>query len=144
MLFLVFINELLTVVNMPTELYADYALIHNIFIEKLDESVVESTIQPALSAAADWILFWRGNFGQPKTKFLFFNGANSTFYNPSNPFLSIEGVKIDLVKCHKHLGRTISSTLEWHTHISDVIRVGKQRAGFLLWMCGDPPPAVAI
>ena len=143
-LFLVFINELPTVVNMPTELYADDALIHNIFHKKIDQSVVESTLQPALSAAEDWALSWRGNFGQPKTKFLFFNGANSKGYNPSNHSLSIEGVKIDLVKCHKHLGITISSTLEWHTHISDVIRVGKQRAGLLRWMCRDLPQAVAV
>ena len=110
---------------MPTEHCADDALILNIFHKKLDQSVVESTLQPTLSSAENWALSWRRNFGQPKTQFPFFNRANSKGFDLSNRSLSIEGIKIYLEKCNKRLGITNSSTLEWPTHISDVIRAGK-------------------
>lgn len=56
---------------------------------------------------------------------------------------SIEGKPIIPTNTHRHLGITLSSTLEWGPHIQDVIARAKRRAGLLRWMSHDLPDDVA-
>ena len=62
-LFLVFIHDLPDHVNIPTEFYADDALLHH-----TTALSVKGALQIAVLAAEQWALQWHGRFGQAKTK----------------------------------------------------------------------------
>ena len=65
-LFTVFINDLPQAVCVPTELYADGALLH-LHGVKLNSAVV-TTIQGVIDNAAEWAASWHGSFSHSKTK----------------------------------------------------------------------------
>ena len=60
-LFLVFINYLPAAVNIPTELFADDALLHY-QVDKDDSLTSSAVIQAAVSDAEEWALSWKGKF----------------------------------------------------------------------------------
>lgn len=130
-LFLVFINDLPTAMDISTEMYADDALLHR-------SSSCLATLQPAITAAETWALSWHGQFGHAKTKLLLINEPAPSLH----PVPFIESQEIDVVSTHKHLGITLTESLEWHTHVSQVISQGKKRAGLLRWMGQELPREV--
>ena len=65
-LFLLFINDLPSHVNMSTELYADDALPHQEQVPGSNYMEVEE----AISDAERWATSWHGSFGHTKTKLL--------------------------------------------------------------------------
>ena len=67
-LFLVFNNDLPDHVNIPTELYADDALLHHTFKRSTTALSVRGALQTAVLAAEQWALQWHGRFGHAKTK----------------------------------------------------------------------------
>ena len=83
-------------------------------------------------------LSWHGQFGHAKTKLLLFNEPAPSLH----PVPFIESQEIDVVSTHKHLGITLTESLEWHTHVSQVILQGKKRAGLLRWMGQELPREV--
>ena len=113
-LFLVFINDL--PVNIPTELYADDALLHHTFKRSTTALSVRGELQTAVLAAEQWALQWHGRFGHTKTKQL-------NIGQRQNLSLAtvIEDHLIEEVVRHKHLGITFTSDLKWNVHIQGVI-----------------------
>ena len=128
-LFLVFINDLPDHVNIPTELYADDALLHHTFKRSTTALSVRGELQTAVLAAEQWALQWHGRFGHTKTKQL-------NIGQRQNLSLAtvIEDHQIEEVVRHKHLGITFTSDLKWNVHIQGVIGNAAKRAGLLRWM----------
>ena len=106
-LFLVFINDLPDHVNIPTELYADDALLHHTFKRSTTALSVRGELQTAVLAAEQWALQWHGRFGHTKTKQL-------NIGQRQNLSLAtvIEDHQIEEVVRHKHLGRSESRLLQ--------------------------------
>ena len=125
-LFLVFINDLPSHVHLPTELYADDALIHET-LTRNTTATNTTTLQGAVNDAEQWALSWNGRFGHEKTKLLNIGKTRDT------P-LVIDSHPIEAVALHKHLGIIFTPDLKWTTHIQAVIRNAFKRAGLLRWM----------
>ena len=127
-LFLVFINDLPSHVHLPTELYADDALIHETLTRNTTATNANTTaLQGAVNDAEQWALSWNGRFGHEKTKLLNIRKTRDT------P-LVIDIHPIEAVAQHKDLGITFTPDLKWTTHIQAVIRNASKRAGLLRWM----------
>ena len=125
-LFLVFINDLPSHVHLPTELYADDALIHET-LTRNTTATNTTALQGAVNNAEQWALSWNGRFGHEKTKLLNIGKTRDT------P-LVIDSHPIEAVAQHKHLGIIFTPDLKWTTHIQAVIRNASKRAGLLRWM----------
>ena len=128
-LFLVFINDLPSHVNIPTELYADDALLHQSLKRIATATLATDTLQVAVNAAEQWALQWHGRFGHTKTKLL------NIGQKKNHPItIVIDDHPIEAVPQHKHLGIIITPDLKWHSHIHQVITNAAKRAGLLRWM----------
>ena len=124
-----FINDLPDHVNIPTELYADDALLHHTFKRSTTALSVIGALQTAVLAAEQWALQWHGRFGHAKTKQLIIGQRQNL------PLATvIEDHQIEEVVRHKHLGITFTSDLKWNVHIQEVIGNAAKRAGLLRWM----------
>ena len=116
-------------VNIPTELYADDALLHHTFKRSTTALSVRGALQTAVLAAEQWALQWHGRFGHAKTKQLNIGQRQNL------PLATvIEDHQIEEVVHHKHLGITFTSDLKWNVHIQEVIGNAAKRAGLLRWM----------
>lgn len=138
-LFLVFINDLPQTVDLPTELYADDALIHKCNFNLTDNSI--RSLQDAVDSAAEWATSWHGRFGSDKTKALPLT-RGSHLSTELIGKLTILGQTIEVTRLHKHLGLLISGNLDWTDHVKSVIATGSRRAGHLRWMSQDLPPEI--
>ena len=135
-LFTVFINDLPSAVRVPTELYADDALLHQVFSRShpLDDVAV---FQASLSAASSWATCWNGRFSPEKTVLMEIKPSNSAS-TPLSPVL-LEGQPVNILVHHKHLGITFQSDLSWSAHLEKLISKGTQRAGLLKLMSRTLP-----
>lgn len=140
-LFLVFINDLPSHVGIPTELYADDAVLHH--QTKSSDITSLEPLQTAVSHAEQWALSWNGRFGHAKTKLLVIRARNQQpAILPSS--VLIEESPIEVVVSHRHLGVILTDNLQWRTHISSIICSCSKRAGLLRWMANDLPQDAAV
>ena len=139
-LFTVFINDLPTSIQgSQSDLYADDALIHNSFSKQTIPQDLNN-LQASIEMAFDWASKWEGTFSSLKTKILPLSKETSTALQ-SNP-VQVRNQSITVVESHKHLGIFLSMDLQWNSHIQQMLRKGKQRAGLLRHMSCDLPEQI--
>ena len=138
-LFTAFINDLPSAVRVPTELYADDALLHQVFSRSHPSDDV-AVLQASLSAASSWATCWNGRFSPEKTVLMEIKPSNSAS-TPLSPVL-LEGQPVNILVHHKHLGITFQSDLSWSAHLEKLISKGTQRAGLLKLMSRTLPSDV--
>ena len=138
-LFTVIINDLPSAVRVPTELYADDALLHQVIsrTHPLDDAAV---LQASLSPASSWATCWNGRFSPEKTVLMEIKPPNSAS-TPLSPVL-LEGQPVNILVHHKRLGITFQSDLSWSAHLEKLISKGTQRAGLLKLMSRTLPTDV--
>ncbi len=140
-LFAVFINDLATTATSCTELYADDALLYDIF--RRSESLNGlACLQDGVSSAATWARTWRGRFAPPKTELLPIGRAIVETCAAMLSPVQLEDEEIDVVQHHKHLGVYLSTDLRWERHMEYVISNAKKRSGLLRHMSKDLPHTV--
>ena len=140
-LFLVFINDLPESVGIPTELFADDALLHQHYLPA--NLAGNGQIQSSITAAEEWASSWHGKFSNSKTKIMCLSGKSfSTLPDPLIGPFYIDGAAISVTESHCHLGLTISSSLNWSDHLQKIILTCSRKSGMLKWMLYSLPSDV--
>ena len=124
-LFLIYINDIVEVVNSEIRLFADDALLFS----TLQDSKSIETFQQDLRSLEIWASKWEMSFNTSKCNLIFFGNTQtiditSLKYTLGNDVLKIEN---DI----KYLGVTISRSLKWDTHINEIINKAYRILGFL-------------
>ena len=120
LLFLVFINDITSVVNCNIKLFADDT---TIYVTVDDPDSAAETLNSNLSAISQWAKQWLITFSPPKTESMIVTRKR----NVNHPDLFFDGSKITNVHTHKHLGVSLSDDLKWEDHVNDtVIKAGKR------------------
>ena len=88
----------------------------------------------------EWELIWHGQFGHSKTKILTTNESN--LQQAITP--TTEKQPIAIVRDHRHLGITLTSDLNWSSHVQSLVSMASKRSGLLRLMSHQLPRAVTI
>ena len=121
LLFLVFINDIASVVNSNIKLYADDT---TIFVSVDNPQVAADVLNNDLASIKSWADTWLVTFSPPKTESMTVTLRNRS---QSHPNLYLDNLPIVDVPCHKHLGITISNNLDWHFQVHDVCSKAGER-----------------
>ena len=125
LLFLVYINDIVDVVNSNIRLFADDTTLY-VTTDDINEG---STILNAdLQSIMNWSHQWLITFSPPKTESLLATLKHDT---PVGPPLIMNNDVITEVTAHKHLGVTFSQNLSWTNHILDICQKTSKRLDIL-------------
>ena len=114
LLFLVYVNDLVTDLECDPHLLADDTSFLDIFTNPLTSSL---KINRDLKRIYKWGRLWRVKFNPIKTIFQIISNRKNVIY----PNLIFDGVVINRSSGHVHLGLTITSNLSWQRHIDKAI-----------------------
>ena len=118
LLFLIYINGITSVPLSPSStliLYADDILIFRPIVNELDFS----TFQNDLNSVSLWLSSNFLSLNSSKSKYMFLFYRRSIFIDLLPP-LCLSGSPLELVTEFKYLGVTLSSSLSWSSHISNI------------------------
>jgi hypothetical protein len=113
LLFLVFVNDITRNINSKIYLYADDTSIQREIVGPQDFETINNDLQ----TLSNWASQWRVQFNANKTKFIYFSLKRNI---PPLPVLYLNNTPIEQIDCHKHLGLTLDSRLEWKAHIENI------------------------
>ena len=136
--FIVFINNLPSTVNIPTEIYADDTTLHHEH-SKLPSCPTYPALQEAIDCTEEWAESWHGKFGHAKTRILSTN--KDIMLEALTP--TMEGRAVTVTDNHRHLGVVLSEDLKWSKHAQCILAAASKRAGLLRLMARDLPLPVA-
>jgi hypothetical protein len=133
LLFLVFINDITTNIECDIHLFADDTSLMDV----IDNYIVSyAKLNRDLNRLATWATKWMVTFNAKKTVYL----QVSRKLNPApKPILRLNGVVINEVQTHKHLGLTFNNTLTWTDHISQLVTKASRCIGLLRRIGRDVP-----
>ena len=121
LLFLVYINDITSVVQSNIRLFADDT---TIFVEIEDPDIAAEVLNKDLNAISCWAKQWIVTFSPPKTESMLITLKKSDNVHPP---LFLDNTEIKEVSEHKHLGVTLSSSLKWDAHIATITsKAGKR------------------
>lgn len=137
-LFNLYINSLHTTIKFSlTHIFADDTTISR---KRLGSLI---PLQADISACANWALSIGGAFNASKSYHLTISRACNP---PSSSYIPLYLGPADIpeVQCHKHLGVTFVSTLQWSHHTNDVIKKFRQRVFLLCQMISHLPDKIIL
>ena len=111
LLFIIFINDLITKIDCKIHVYADDVMLFEIGDETED---VNKSLEKNLAVAETWGRDWLVEFNQSKTVAITFGDESD-----SRPLSFRNALVSDSVE-HKHLGVVLQSNLKWTKHIEMV------------------------
>ena len=125
LLFLCFINDIVTVVDPHTQirLFADDCLLYR----KISTIQDQIQLQIDLSSLSNWSHSWGMHFNPSKCNIL----SITNFKDPLIKFYELEGRILDHVEAAKYLGILIENTLTFTGHIKDIVNKANRKLGFL-------------
>ena len=124
-LFLIFINDLPSVVKNESSIFADDTTMFT-FGEDLAYSCRSLTLD--LNAASHWAKVWGMLYNAEKSQHL---TVRSKHVRVSSPSISMGGVTVPQVDHHKHLGIHFNKSLTWTDHVNEVFSSCARRIGML-------------
>ena len=113
MLFLVYINDLVSNIRCEIKLFADDTTLYVAVDNAADSS---ASLNPDLQSISSWAKEWIVLFNPSKTKSMIITRRN-TQHQP----LYFDNTVLEEVESHKHLGLLINNKLSWSDHISTII-----------------------
>ena len=125
LLFLCFINDIVSVVDPGTQirLFADDCLLYRVISSVHDQIL----LQRDLHALSEWSHLWGMHFNPSKCNVLTIANMNE----PLIKFYELEGRVLMHVEAAKYLGVLIERTLTFTGHIKAITNKAKQKLGFL-------------
>lgn len=120
LLFLLYINDIVTDIGSNVRLFADDT---SLFIIVDDPVNAASCLNADLDKITQWATTWLVSFNPSKTESLLFSRKRNQDHHPP---LIMQNVEINEVNYHKHLGLYLSSDCSWHQHIDYI----KEKAWF--------------
>ena len=122
LLFLVFINDIADETIGLCRLFADETSIGE---KSYEMNSLCNMVNTDLKNISEWSKQWLVKLNPTKTDIVYFNTRDI----PPGLFFWIENTRIYPVKCHKHLGITLSADCKWSNHINTIIaKTSKQVA----------------
>lgn len=125
LLFLIFINDIISDINSIIKLFADDTTIYLV----IDNAITSANIiNNDLFKIHTWANQWLVTFNANKTESLLVSKKSTKSVLPR---LSMNNTTIQQVTTHKHLGVYINSELSWTTHVESVITQASRRLAVL-------------
>ena len=112
LLFIIFINDIINDIESEILIFADDT---TLLASGLDPAETSAQLNRDLLKISEWAQTWKVTFNAKKSKDMIF----SKKYLNNSPPLQFNGVNIDRVNTHKHLGVYLQSNLDWSTQIHE-------------------------
>ena len=112
LLFLLYINDIVTDIGSHIRLFADDT---SLFIIVDNPTTAADCLNLDLNKISQWAATWLVTFNPTKTEALLFSRKLS---RPHHPPLFMQNHQISEVEFYKHLGLYFSSDCSWHHHIN--------------------------
>jgi hypothetical protein len=125
LLFLVYINDIVSDISSPIRLFADDTTLYIIVDNPLDAA---NELNANLRKISSWADQWLVTFNPSKTESLIISRKR---FKPAHPPIVFNNTQIMNVTNHKHLGITFSNDGSWSTHIMDIKHKAWQRVNAL-------------
>ena len=114
-LFLIYINDIVSSISTNINLFADDTSLH-IIVGQADLSA--ELLNNDLKLIHEWAQTWLVSFNPSKTESLLISKKT---HPPVHPPLYMNDVMIKTVTEHKHLGITFSNNCNWQSHIDSIL-----------------------
>lgn len=121
--FLVFINDIVSVVPVKIKLFADDCIIY----QEIKNSNDQSQLNFSLAQIENWCSTWQMKINRKKT-------VTMTVTRKRKPLLfpySVNGHPLSSVKSCKYLGVILTSDLRWNEHVSYITKKAMQKLGYM-------------
>ena len=115
LLFLIYINDIVDVVNSKVKLFADDT---SLYLTVDDPEFAATTLNRDLSSLDVWSKNWIISFNALKTDSMLISLKRNS---PDHPPLVFQGHQLENVPSHKHLGLVLKSDLKWNVHINHIV-----------------------
>ena len=112
LLFLIYINDLVTDIHCKIKLFADDT---SIYITVENALVSGDLLNNDLEIIHTWSKKWFVSFNPSKTECMTISTKKK---KPFHPSLIFDNVHLKEVESHKHLGITICNNLSWNPHVN--------------------------
>ena len=116
LLFLIFINDIVDVVNSNIKLFADDT---SLYLTVDDPQTAAGTLNTDLSSLDDWSKQWLISFNALKTNSM---TVSRKAHQLPHPPLFFQNHQLEDVSYHRHLGITLRSNLTWSQHINQIVQ----------------------
>jgi hypothetical protein len=123
-LFILYMNDIVKDLTSLPLIYADDT---TLVATGSNSSETAEILNRDLSKISRWAKAWKVKFNASKSKDMIFSNQ---LLNNSLP-VTLDDTVIDRVGRHKHLGVTLTPTLEWDTHLKNVIRQANLKMSIL-------------
>ena len=124
LLFLVYVNDLQDVPTSLLLMYADDTLL----VQPVEDPSISALSNSDLAMIKEWADLWLIKFTQNKCKSMIFSVKRNRTVHPP---LRFNNILLQEVSSHKHLGVTLTSNLNWSTHVNNICVSTKGRLGSL-------------
>jgi hypothetical protein len=125
LLFLVYINGIVSDIGSAIRLFADDTTLYVIVDNPLHASL---RLNSDLQKINDWENTWLVTFNPDKTESLLISQKHAKAQHPA---IFMNTIEIQEVDSHKHLGITLSKDGSWHKHIEDITKKAWTRINVL-------------
>ena len=126
LLFIIFINDIITDIRSPMRLFADDTSVY-VIVDNPVESAI--TLNDDLTRIENWANRWQVMFSPKKTECMTISRLRTRA--AIHPNLYLFGELVKEVPEHKHLGLTFTKDLTWHSHINEIIEKATRRIDIL-------------
>ena len=125
LLFLIFINDIISDIQSTIKLFADDTSLY-LIVDDPRESA--NNLNSDLAKIHRWSSDWLVTFNPQKTETM---TISRKLHKPDHPKLNMDNVTVTEVSTHKHLGLHISNDGTWHKHIDVITEKAYKRLNVL-------------
>lgn len=124
LLFLIYVNDISEQLLSLIRLFADDS---SLFVSASNIQDIEGILNHDLLIITAWAKQWLVNFNPSKTEAILFTLRQAHLL----PNLIFDGINIDFVSNHKHLGITFNENGKWQTHIDNILLSASKVIGIM-------------